>query len=60
MESLKNFVRYSWNSSPKVRTNVVNELIESLKTNQTDGKIKKKLIRLDHRLLFIKIYRILL
>jgi hypothetical protein len=36
MESLKNFVRYSWNSSPKVRTNVVNDLIESLKTNQTD------------------------
>lgn len=37
MESLKNFVRYSWSSSPKVRTNVINDLIESLKTNQTDG-----------------------
>ncbi len=40
MESLKNFVRYSWYSSPKVRANVINELIESLRTNQTDGKLE--------------------
>ncbi|CAF1165471.1 unnamed protein product [Adineta steineri] len=36
MESLKNFVRYSWSSSPKVRTDVINDLVETLKTNQTD------------------------
>ncbi|CAF2549669.1 unnamed protein product [Rotaria sp. Silwood2] len=36
MESLKNFVRYSWYSSPKVRTNIINDLIESFKTNQAD------------------------
>jgi len=40
MESLKNFVRYSWYSSPKVRANVINELIESLRTNETDGKLE--------------------
>ncbi|UJR36911.1 hypothetical protein I4U23_029624 [Adineta vaga] len=36
MDSLKNFVRYSWNSSTKIRTSVVNDLIETIKTNQTD------------------------
>jgi hypothetical protein len=41
MESLKNFVRYSWNSSPKVRTTVINDLIESIKTPQTEGKLKE-------------------
>jgi hypothetical protein len=43
MESLKNFVRYSWSSSPKVRTHVINDLIESLKTNQIDGKFNNQL-----------------
>ena len=38
MESLKNFVRYSWSSSPKVRATVIQELLEALRTNQTDGK----------------------
>lgn len=38
MESLKNFVRYSGNSSSNVRTTVINDLIETLKNNQTDGK----------------------
>lgn len=38
MESLKNFVRYSGQSSANVRTNVINDLIETLKNNQTDGK----------------------
>ena len=38
MESLKNFVRYSWSSSPKVRTTVIQELLEALRTNQIDGK----------------------
>ncbi|CAF5128412.1 unnamed protein product, partial [Rotaria magnacalcarata] len=33
MESLKNFVRYSWYSSPKVRTNIINDLIESFQTD---------------------------
>ncbi|CAF1278175.1 unnamed protein product [Adineta ricciae] len=36
MESLKSFVRYSCNSSPKVRSNVISDLIESMKTNQMD------------------------
>ena len=40
MESLKNFVRYSWDSSLRVRASVVNDLIEALKTNQIDGKLK--------------------
>lgn len=38
MESLKGFVRYSWNASAKVRSTVVGDLIETLKTNQTEGK----------------------
>jgi hypothetical protein len=60
MESLKNFVRYSWNSSPKVRTNVVNDLIESLKNNQTDGKWKNQWDLIDYLNEFQKICRILL
>lgn len=40
MESLKNFVRYSWYSSPKVRANVINDLIDSFKAN--DGKLFQK------------------
>lgn len=45
MESLKNFVRYSWNSSPKVRANVINDLIESLKATQTDGMYSNLIIK---------------
>jgi len=36
MESLKNFVRYSSSSSLKTRTKLVDDLIETLKTNQID------------------------
>jgi hypothetical protein len=57
MESLKNFVRYSWNSSSKVRSNVINELIDSLKA--TDGKMNKRFDFIQ-RFSFIKIYQILL